>query len=253
MNDAREKHIARVTALLAKTEENGATEAEALAALAMAQKLMSAWSIQPNEVRGVTGEYIKETLFDLPNGGYSTLKMYLAGVIAEANGCFIAYTATKSEVTGKKVKRIMIGGADDRIDIVRSQVLAAMAFAEVGASAAASTGERIEYLDYYGNVTKVASQRESSQAHKRGFWMGFTEALEEKLTEANEEVDVENDGSFLPALASDLLRAEAVFGRLRSSQASVKAGTSHGRQAGTEAARGYGTGSVAGSAPKALG
>ncbi len=239
----RQKHINRVSALLAKTEENGATEAEALAAFAMAQKLMAAWNIQNNEIRGLTGVFETEELFHLPRGGYSKLKMTLTGVIAEANGCCIVFSKSYYPDTNKKSYCIKISGRDDMIDMVRQQAIAAMAYAEHGAQEAADSGEDSPWE----SDTKVRN------AHRRGFWMGFIQALEEKLKEANQEVDDENDGTLLPALRSDFEEAKRLFGAVRTETTRLSAGSTHGQSAGRAAAGRFGTGSVGGSARKAIG
>lgn len=60
----REKNIARVKALLEKNVENGATEAEAMSALAKASELMKQWYISENDIKDRLsgGEVYTETV-----------------------------------------------------------------------------------------------------------------------------------------------------------------------------------------------
>lgn len=56
MSDAREKLLAKIKALLAKTTENGCTEEEAMMALSKAQELMSSYEVTSDELREAQDE-----------------------------------------------------------------------------------------------------------------------------------------------------------------------------------------------------
>ena len=73
----REKNIARVKALLEKNVENGATEAEAMSALAKASELMKQWYISENDIKDpYLGEKCILKQFPLIQSGYNYRLFY---------------------------------------------------------------------------------------------------------------------------------------------------------------------------------
>jgi hypothetical protein len=114
MKTSRDATIKKIMDLLAMTEDNGCTEAEAVAAAALAQKLMLKHRIEMADVE-ISGaepdEEIRGWEDPLDDGQKSivTWKGRLALIVARANGCEVYWAYTSSG----KMGLMLIGRASD--------------------------------------------------------------------------------------------------------------------------------------------
>jgi len=80
----RQKMMTKIRALLSKTTENGCTEAEAMAALDMAQRFMASYEVTPDDLqlKGETAEVRRAAARDPHKARY-----YMAAAVAGFAGC----------------------------------------------------------------------------------------------------------------------------------------------------------------------
>lgn len=108
MSDNRQKLLNKIKALMAKTVENGCTEAEAMAALSMAQAMMDAYEVTLEDIKETEKESaIKETMKDMRDP--HNIRGNLAVCISE----FTSIKVWRSEYKSQKFRYNFVGLKSD--------------------------------------------------------------------------------------------------------------------------------------------
>lgn len=92
----KDKIIEKIQKLLAKTEENGASAAEAASAIALAQKLMAQYGVSVEETEIVSSNEIIEDEFSVGTKSVSSFQVILAANLAPHFACRVVKRVRRS-------------------------------------------------------------------------------------------------------------------------------------------------------------
>lgn len=262
MDTKSEEMIEKVRKILAKVRPD-TPEAERNTALATAQRLMARYQLDMSDIEraSVDGDAFihdpRAIVFD-KSGPLTRRLIGLACDIASPLGVVAAYHSSRSWEP-----RVLLWGRRSSIEQVKLLYTALSADALVQAKRLkARRASSVEELDAarealdFSILPTWASQgdvRRETQSLRMGFIEGYGREIERRLRAVNTEIDSENDGTYLPMLASDYARANAMTPKLGTGTA-TQSGASAGRAAGKAAgARANLGGSSLPSAPRAIG
>lgn len=121
--------VAKIMALLSKTEERGCTPEEAEAAFSAAQRLMTKWAIDEAILNAANGKKAEERIVTdrsvVVKGGYVMQLGTLWKVVAEANDCHMLWSKYNSRATiiiagyESDVKRVLLLGTSLMLQLLR--------------------------------------------------------------------------------------------------------------------------------------
>lgn len=220
---------ARIRALLAKTVENGATEAEAMAAAEKARELMDRYQIDAGVADLEAEEVIKaEGDYDV-FAARLNIKSYLANSVAEFADCR-NWTSTRRGFNGTERKQIFFG--------LRSDV----EFAEWLLSALAN----FVRVHTAGHVMGLTGATHPKQRHMiaRSFALGCIVRIRERLDEATAER--KRQGATVAGTGRALVVVKGALVDVAFKKLGIKLGNSHSRRGFGVDGAAYGAGQAAG-------
>ena len=216
MNTDREKIAARIQALLAKTVENGCTEAEALAAAELAGKLMDQYALSLSDVELRGEEVLRHEIVAGKKRGDSLA--FVCNALAEYAGC----KAWQATVKGAAPRYVFFGLRSDT-------QLAEYLFRVIGQ---ALESEWVRYC----TATYVADKRTARRAFELGMIDRIAKRLRALAAERREAVRA-STGRDLVVVKGAVVEAafRALSLRMRTSRTSTSIRNADAFQAGRAA------------------
>ena len=183
--NARQNLVRRIKALLAKTIENGATEAEAMSALAKAQEMMRAHGLDRDAIEAEA--FIRDAFRKQASRGFCWVKDlgYAVGMFTGTFGW--TRGPNTMEFAGRESDVIFASWLIDSLDgFVNRQALAYIN--SVGGARVQGSRSRYELRgpDLFGGAAPVVYQKETSwnrEQKMRDFGMGVATRISQRLLE----------------------------------------------------------------------